>query len=198
MSLFKPFTIMLVQCLSPYPHICNRMQQRFNVLTDIYEIYLLLFYCSILLEIRLTITATAATTTATAATAATTTTTITTIMYTAEYYVICILCVLCHMYIDITPGSVPSKASSPFCLLAEEQTLPYLTGLNWFAILHRFVQFIKLSRQMQPGNFHDLLHMQNSSCKAVGTWINWKCWQKMSPDDSLVIKACIKRNPRRV
>ena len=117
----------------------NRMQQRFNVLTDIYKIYLLLFYCSILLEIRLTITATAATTTATAATAATTTTTTTTTMYMAEYYVICILCVLCHMYIDITPGSVPSKASSPFCLFAEEQTLPYLTGLNWLAILHRFV-----------------------------------------------------------
>ena len=48
-----------------------------------YKVFLLLFHCCILLEIRLTITATA--TTATAATAATTTTTTTT-MYTAEYY----------------------------------------------------------------------------------------------------------------
>ena len=69
----------------------NRMQ-RFNVLTDIYKIFLLLFYCSILLEIKLTITATAAaTTTATAATATVATTTTTTTMYMAEYYGICLL-----------------------------------------------------------------------------------------------------------
>ena len=68
----------------------NRMQ-RFNVLTDIYKIFLLLFYCSILLEIKLTITATAATTTATTATATVATTTTTTNMYMAEYYGICIL-----------------------------------------------------------------------------------------------------------
>ena len=46
-----------------------------------------------------------------------------------------------HMYIDTTPGSVPSKASSSSCLLAEGKTLLYLNGLNWFAILHRFVPF---------------------------------------------------------
>ena len=79
-----------------------------------------------------------------------------------------------HMYIYTTPGSVPSKASSLSCLWAEEQALPHLTGLNWFAILHRFVQlthiFVQLRSllmQVQPGNFHDLLHMHNSSCKAV-------------------------------
>ena len=74
-----------------------------------------------------------------------------------------------HMHIDTTPGSVPSRASSSSCLLAERQSLPYLTGLNWFAILHRFVQFSSLSRQMQLGNSHDLLHMLNSSCKAVSS-----------------------------
>ena len=56
------------------------------------------------------------------------------------------------MYIDTTPFSGPSKASSSSCLLAE--ALPHLTGLNWFAILHRFVQFGSLLRKMQPGNFH--------------------------------------------
>ena len=74
-----------------------------------------------------------------------------------------------HMYIDTTPGSVPSRASSSSCLLSEGQTLPYLTGLNWFAILHRFVQFTSLLRQMQLGNSHDLLHMLNSSCNAVSS-----------------------------
>ena len=74
-----------------------------------------------------------------------------------------------HMYIDTTPGSVPSRASSLSCMLAEGQTLSYLTGLNWFAILHRFVQFKSLLRQMQLGNSHDLLHMLNSSCKAVSS-----------------------------
>ena len=72
----------------------NRMQQRFNVLTDIYKIFILLYPCFILLEIKLTITATAAATitTATVATAtAATTRTTTTTMYTAEYYGICIL-----------------------------------------------------------------------------------------------------------
>ena len=39
-----------------------------------------------------------------------------------------------HMYIDTAPGSVPSKASSSYCLLADGQTFPYLTGLNRFAI----------------------------------------------------------------
>ena len=105
-----------------------------------------------------------------------------------------------HMYIDTTPGSVPSKASSSSCLLAEGKTLPYLTVSNWFAILHRFVPFRSLLRQMQLWNSHDLLHMLNSSCKAVssavaphihwitscswtpivlGTWNNRNCWQKM-------------------
>ena len=74
-----------------------------------------------------------------------------------------------HMYIDTTPGSVPSKASSSSCLLAEGKTLPYLTGLNWFAILHRFVPFRSLLKQMQLGNSHDILHMLNSSCKAVSS-----------------------------
>ena len=68
----------------------NRMQQPFNVLTDIYKIFLLLFYCCILLEIRFTITATAAATTTATATATAATTTTTT-MYTAEYYGICLL-----------------------------------------------------------------------------------------------------------
>ena len=63
----------------------NRMQQRFNVLTDIHKVFLLLFHCCILLEIKLTFTATAAATTTTA-TDATTTTATTTTMYTAEYY----------------------------------------------------------------------------------------------------------------
>ena len=35
-----------------------------------------------------------------------------------------------HMYIDTTPGSVLSRASSSSCLLAERQTLPYLTGFE--------------------------------------------------------------------
>ena len=35
-----------------------------------------------------------------------------------------------HMYIDTTPGSVPSEASSSSCLLAEEQNLPHLIDLN--------------------------------------------------------------------
>ena len=76
-----------------------------------------------------------------------------------------------HMYIDTTPGSVPCRASSSSCLLAEGQTLPYLTDLNWFAILHRFVQFrsFRLLRQMQLGNSYDLLHMLNSSYMAVSS-----------------------------
>ena len=37
-----------------------------------------------------------------------------------------------HMNIDTFPGSVPSRASSSSCMLAEGQTLPYFTGLNWF------------------------------------------------------------------
>ena len=73
----------------------NRMQPRFNVLTDIYKVFLLLLHCCILLEIKLTIIATAAITStataATASTATTTTTTTTTTMYTAEHYGICIL-----------------------------------------------------------------------------------------------------------
>ena len=73
------------------------------------------------------------------------------------------------MYIDTTPGSVPSRASSSSCLLAKRHSLPYLTGLNWFAISHRFVQFSSLSRQMQLGSSHDLLHMLNSSYKAVSS-----------------------------
>ena len=73
------------------------------------------------------------------------------------------------MYIDTTSGSVPSKASSSSCPLAERQTLPYWTGLNWFAILHIFMQCRSLLRQMQLGNFHDLLHMLKSSCKAVSS-----------------------------
>ena len=73
------------------------------------------------------------------------------------------------MYIDTTPGSVPSEASSSSCLLAEGQTVPYLTGFNWFAILHIFVQFRSLLRQMQLGNSHALLHMLNSSCNAVSS-----------------------------
>ena len=74
-----------------------------------------------------------------------------------------------HMYIDTTPGSGPSRSSSSSCLLAEGQSLPYLTGLNWFAISHRFVKFSSFLRQMQLGNSHDLLHMLNSSCKAVSS-----------------------------
>ena len=50
------------------------------------------------------------------------------------------------MYIDTTPFSVPSKASSSSFPLAEEQALLRLTDLNWFAILHRFVQFGSLLR----------------------------------------------------
>ena len=50
------------------------------------------------------------------------------------------------MYIYTTPGSVPSKTLSLSCLLAEEQALPHLTSLNWFAILHRFVQLRSLLR----------------------------------------------------
>ena len=73
------------------------------------------------------------------------------------------------MYIDTTPGSVPSKASSSSCLLAKWKTLPYLTGLNWFAILHRFVPFRSLLRQIQLGKSHGLLHMLNSSFKAVSS-----------------------------
>ena len=80
-----------------------------------------------------------------------------------------------HMYSDTTPGSVPSKASSSSCLLAEGPTLPYLTGLKWFAILHRFVQFRSSLRQL--GNSQDHLHMLNSSCKAapsaVAPHIHW-------------------------
>ena len=41
------------------------------------------------------------------------------------------------MYIDTTPGSVPSKASSSSCLLAEGKTLPYLTGLQFCTDLCR-------------------------------------------------------------
>ena len=71
-----------------------------------------------------------------------------------------------HMYIDTTPGSVPSRASSSSCLLAEGQTLPYL---DWSAILHSFAQFTSLLRQMQLGNSHDLLHMLNSRCKTLSS-----------------------------
>ena len=92
------------------------------------------------------------------------------------------------MYIDTTPGSVPSKASSSPCLLTEGQTLPYLTGLNWFEILHRFMQFRSLLRQMQLGNSHNLLHMLNSSCKAVSSAVARVTWH-----GSRV--TCIKRNP---
>ena len=74
-----------------------------------------------------------------------------------------------HMCIDPTPGSVPSRTSSSYCLLAGGQTLPYLTGLNWFAILHRFLQFKSLLRQIQIGISRDRLHMLNSSCKAVSS-----------------------------
>ena len=125
----------------------HRMQPCFNVHPNIYKVFLLLFHCCILLEIKLT---------------------------TAACHCYCYCCYVydrgCwHMYIDTTPGSVPSRASSSSCLLAEGQTLPYLTGLNWFAILHRFVQFRSLLRQMQLGNSHDLLHMLNSSCKAISS-----------------------------
>ena len=72
-----------------------------------------------------------------------------------------------HMYIDTTPFSVSSIASSSSCPLAEEQALPHLIGLNWFAILHRYFQFGSLLGLMQPGNFHYLLHMENISCRAV-------------------------------
>ena len=116
----------------------NRMQQCFKVLFDIYKAFLLLFHCCILLEIKPPITATATITTT----------------YDRGCW---------HMYIDTSPGSGSSKASSSSCLLDEEQTLPYLTGLNWFAILHRFVQFRSLLRQMQPGNFHDLFY----ACKTA-------------------------------
>ena len=119
------------------------------------------------------------------------------------------------MYIDTMAGSVPSRASSSSCLLAEGRTLPYLTGLNWFAILHRFVQFRSLLRQMQLGNSHNLLHMLISSCKAVSSavaphihWITRYSSTSMhnplslglattgtldrkAPDDSLVIRAWV-------
>ena len=42
-----------------------KMQQCFNVLPDIYKVFMLLFYCCILLEIKLTTTATAPAPTAT-------------------------------------------------------------------------------------------------------------------------------------
>ena len=79
LALFIFFTTMLAQSLKPSLHICslnlmcfslvaslmsptpflvttNRMQQWFNVLTDIYNAFRLLFHCCILLEIKLTIT----------------------------------------------------------------------------------------------------------------------------------------------
>ena len=117
------------------------------------------------------------------------------------------------MYIDTTPGSVPSRASSSSCLLVEGQTLPYL---DWSAILHSFVQFSSLLRQMQLGNSHDLLHMLNSSCKtlssAVAPHIHWitscsstsmhrplslaleqlELLTEKAPDDSLVIRAWVR------
>ena len=116
------------------------------------------------------------------------------------------------MYIDTTPDSVPSRALSSSCLLADGQTLLYLIGLQF---LHRFVQFRLLLRQMQLGNSHDLLHMLNSSCKAVSStvaphihWItscsstsmhrplSWDLEQlelltEKAPDDSLVIRAWV-------
>ena len=53
------------------------MQQCFNALIDIYHEFLLLFYCCVLLEIKLTTTTTTTTTTAAAATATATATAIT-------------------------------------------------------------------------------------------------------------------------
>ena len=114
-----------------------------------------------------------------------------------------------HMYIDTTPGSVPSKASFSSCLLAEGQTLPYLTVSNCFAILHRFVPFRSLLRHMQLWNSHDLLHMLNSSCKAVSSavaphihWITSCSWTSMHHPLSLglgttgtVDRKCPRRQP---
>ena len=67
-----------------------------------------------------------------------------------------------HMYIDTTPGSVPSKASSSSCLLAEGKTLPYLTGLNCFLFC---TNLCRSDRSWGKCN----LEMLNSSCKAVSS-----------------------------
>ena len=67
-----------------------------------------------------------------------------------------------HVCIDTTPGSVPSRASSSSSLLAEGQTLPYL---NWFAILHIFVQFRSLLRHKQLGNFWQLFTHVNQQLR---------------------------------
>ena len=112
------------------------MQQCFNVLPNIYNLFPLLFHCCILLEIKLTTTATATATTAT--------------MYMIDDAGTCTL-------------------TQRLVVFHLELHLPYLTGLNWFTISHRFVQFSSLPRQMQLGNSHDLLHMLNSSCKAVSS-----------------------------
>ena len=126
----------------------NTIRQCFNVLTDIYEVFLLLFHCCILLEIKLTTIATAVATTT---------------IYTIEDTGTC----TSAQPLVVFRLHIVDTISSSSCLLVEEQILSYLTGLNWFAILHRLVHFGLLLRQMQPGNFHGLLHIQNSSCTAV-------------------------------
>ena len=167
LSLFKPFIIMLVQCLRSHLHfflfkfyvfqlpawwaqwlLWLLLTECSNVLTDIYKAFLLLFHCCIMLEIKLPTTANA--TTAAAAAAATTSTTTTT-MYTIKDAGIRTLTQ--HLVV--------------FRLKLHLQALPHLTGLNWFPILYRFVQFGPLLRPMQPGNSHYLLHMENISSRAV-------------------------------
>ena len=94
LSLFKPFIIMLVQCFASHLHfllfkfhvfqlpawwaqwlLWLLLTECSNVLTAIYKVFLLLFHCCIMLEIKLTTTATATTTTTTTTNTATTNTT---------------------------------------------------------------------------------------------------------------------------
>ena len=100
-TMFKPFIIMLAQCLSSHLHfllfkfyvfqlpawwaewlLWLLLTKCSNVLAHIYKAFLLLFHCCIILEIKLTTTATATATTSIATTTTTTTNTTTTTITT--------------------------------------------------------------------------------------------------------------------
>ena len=117
-----------------------------------------------------------------------------------------------HMYIDTTPGSVPSKASSSSCLLAEGQIFPYLTGLQfctdlcssdrcwgkcnlvipmtfytcWTAVAR---QYLMLWRRTSTG----LPAAHQYLCTARCPWDlkQLELLTEKAPDDSLVIRAWV-------
>ena len=194
------------------------------MLTDIYKVFLLLFHCCILLEIKLRAIVTA---NADAVAVAT----------TGAGACACVATATVYMIKDAGTRTFAQplvvfhlKRSSLCCLLAEEHALPHMTGLNWF----EFFSGLCSSHTELCGSDHCwgkctlLISKTFYTCKTpvtrqflmlwrhtsirfliyiyappivLGTCHTWNWSQKMPPDYSLVIRAwitCIKRNPHRV